>query len=171
VAEFCDECRVKMGAPPGPMSDEAITKKLAEEHGSWSLLCEGCSNWIVYDSEGNRTVKPIYPPGKEAAVVAEYKCLKCGNRVSDPIGMSESCPVCGGTLVATKLVGLTEKQKVVIASVLDTDIRASLSVSFKEYLEPGQGVNVGTLFEIIGLALVKFARSVDAKGKEIAGSG
>ena len=146
MAEFCDECRVKMGAPPGPKSDEAITKELAKKHGSWSLLCEGCCSGITYNSEGERSVvllpgHPSYRPEEGAAVM-------------------------------TGLVRLTDEQKKEIASELVTDIRASLGVSFKKVCGPGQGINAGTLFEIIGMALTKFARAVDEKGqKEKVGDG
>lgn len=205
MAEFCDECRAEMGAPPGPKSDEAIAKELAKEHGKWSLLCEGCCSGITYNSEGERSVVPLlresgdrrqllresgdrrrlrrrlpgyspYGPGEGPAAAAEYECLKCGYRTSDPSRMYGPCPSCGGTLVAvsegslrrkgTELIGLTDEQKHQAADVLETDIRASLGVSFKQILGPGQGVNVGTLFEIIGMALTRFARAVDATGRK-----
>lgn len=170
MAEFCDECRVEMGAPPGPKSDEAIAKELAKEHGKWSLLCEGCCSGITYNREGERSVvplpgHPLYRPEEGPAATAEYECLKCGNRISDPTGTPKPCPACGGTLAATELMGMTDQQKEYIASELETDIRASLGVSFKKVCGPGQGINPGTLFEIIGMALTKFARGIDAKGR------
>jgi len=170
MAEFCDECRAKMGAPSGPKSDEAITKELAKQHGSWTLLCEGCCSRIVYNREGERSVVPLpghpsYRPGEGPAATAEYECLKCGHRVGDLAGTLGPCPACGGTLAATELVGMTDQQKEHIASELETDIRASLGASFKKVCGPGQAINPGTLFEIIGMALTKFARAVDAKGR------